>query len=52
MLTFAGATLTYQGRPRGFDTDVASAGEGWLSVMLTFEALNPFAAGEPVDVAV
>lgn len=52
VLTVAGVSLTYQGRPRGFEIDVAFLGAGFVSVMLRFEALNPFAAGEPVDVAV
>jgi len=52
VLTVAGTSFTYQGRPRGFETDVSFLGAGFISVLLTFEALNPFAAGDPVDVAV
>lgn len=52
VLNIAGSTLTYQGRPRGFDLQAPYLGQGWADVLLTFEALNPFAAGETVDVVV
>lgn len=52
VVSFAGTTLTYNGRPRGLDADLAYLGGGWVSALLTFEALTPFAVGEAVDVAV
>lgn len=45
-----GTTITYNGRPRGMpDPDVAYLSEGAISCLCTFEALNPFALGEPID---
>lgn len=49
VLSFAGVSLTYNGRPRGLEADLADLSRGWVAVLLTFEALNPFAEGEPVD---
>jgi phage-related protein len=51
-LSFAETTITYQGRPRGMDIVPSTLSQGWIDVLLTFEALNPFAAGETVDVVV
>jgi hypothetical protein len=50
-ITFAGVTLTYNGRPRGMDTEMGFLGSGVVPCLLTFEALSPFAIGEPIDVA-
>lgn len=52
VLNIAGSTLTYQGRSRGLDLQAPWMGQGWADVLLTFEALDPFAEGETVDVAV
>ncbi len=52
VISFAGTALTYNGRPRGLDADMAFLGNGFIAVLLTFEALTPFAVGEAVDVAV
>lgn len=51
-LSMAGVTVTYYGRPRGFDLQAPFLGQGWADVLLTFEALRPFAQGETVDVEV
>lgn len=49
-LALAGVTRVYSGRPRGCEADLASLGQGWVNVLLTFDCLNPFAEGDPVDV--
>ena len=46
VLSFAGATLTYMGRPRGLEPELSYVGQGWVSALCHFEALHPYAVGE------
>lgn len=50
-MAFAGVTLVYLGRPRGVDADLVYLGKGWVSCLLTFDALLPYAVGEAETVA-
>jgi hypothetical protein len=52
VLAIADTSITYNGRPRGLDADLVWLGKGWVSALCVFEALNPFAVGEAVDVEV
>ena len=45
VLTIAGQTFTYQGRPWGCEVDAQFLGQGVVRVLLTFEALRPYAVG-------
>lgn len=45
VLAIAGESVTYQGRPRGCEADVELLGKGVCRVLLTFEALVPYAQG-------
>ena len=40
----------WYGRPRGIDLELDSLSEGWVEALGTFEALDPYAYGDPVVV--
>lgn len=44
-MTIAGQTFVYDGRPRGCEADLEFLGAGTCRVLLTFEALTPYAQG-------
>ena len=44
-LSIAGQSFTYSGRPRGCEADTELLGKGVCRVLLTFEALTPYAQG-------
>jgi hypothetical protein len=39
----------YYGRPRGLDTDLGALKSGWIDVLATYDALDPFAYGAEVS---
>jgi hypothetical protein len=48
---FAGAARRFYGRPRGLDSDLAQLRQGWIDVLATFDALDPYGYGPEVTVA-
>lgn len=48
---FTSVARRFYGRPRGLDSDLALLRHGWIDVLATFEALDPFAYGPEVEVA-
>lgn len=52
-VSVAGASLTFNGRPRGCDADLSFLGTGSVArVFLTFEALVPYAVGSSESVPI
>ena len=48
---FAGVSRRFYGRPRGLDSDLAQLRQGWIDVLATFDALDPYGYGPEVTVA-
>lgn len=45
-----GTTRRFYGRPRGVETDLSLLRHGWVDVLATFEALDPYAYGPETEV--
>lgn len=48
---FASVARRFYGRPRGMDVELASLHTGWIDVLATFEALDPYGYGPEQTVA-